>query len=386
MSAQRRTPGSQASLREANRQRIIDAVKKHGGLTQVELATITGLSPATVSNIVRELSAGGVVNTSQSIRSGRRAQHVTIAHAVGLVAGVHFAARHMRIAVGDVAATVVAENHMPLARDHRADNEMDRVALLLADMLDSLDAGLPDLIALGVSIPAPIDAATGVISRPGLMRGWDGLPIAAAMERRIHRPVFADNAPNLSALAEHRLGAARGRDHSVFVEVDDGIGAGIIIGGRLYRGSSGIAGELGHTVIRENGPLCRCGNRGCLEAVASGRSLLHDLADVHGTLKLNDVVVKAMGGDDACVRAIGDAGQSLGVGIANLCNVLAPERVVVGGEIARAGELLLGPIRRELERSVLAERSALPELVPGQLGRHASVIGAIIHAAERGES
>ncbi|HKT56789.1 MAG TPA: ROK family transcriptional regulator [Microbacterium sp.] len=386
MSAQRRTPGSQASLREANRQRIIDAVKKHGGLTQVELATVTGLSPATVSNIVRELSAGGVVNTSQSIRSGRRAQHVTIAHAVGLVAGVHFAARHMRIAVGDVSATIVAENHMPLARDHRADNEMDRVTILLADMLDSLDAGLPDLIALGISIPAPIDTATGVIARPGIMRGWDGLPIAETMERRIQRPVFADNAANLSALAEHRLGAARGKEDSVFVEVDDGVGAGIVIGGHLYRGGSGTAGELGHTVIRENGPLCRCGNRGCLEAVASGRSLLRDLAEVHGALKLNDIVVKAMSGDDACVRALGDAGQSLGIAIANLCNILAPDRVVVGGEVGRAGEMLLGPIRRELERSVLTTPGSLPELVPGQLGRRASVMGAILNAAERAQA
>src|SRR5690606_1325703 len=116
VSTRRATPGSQTSLREANRARIVDAVKRHGGLTQVELAGATGLSPATVSNIVKELSLSGVLNTTPSTRSGRRAQHVTLARALGLVAGVHFSTRHLRVALADVAHTVVAEHHLPLAK------------------------------------------------------------------------------------------------------------------------------------------------------------------------------------------------------------------------------------------------------------------------------
>ena len=181
MATQRRTPGSQTSLREANRARIVDAIKKHGGLTQVELAGATGLSPATVSNIVKELSTSGLLHTTQSIRSGRRAQHVTLAHALGLVVGVHFSTRHLRVALADVAHTVVAENHMPLARDHRADNELDKVALLLNDMLESVDASRDDLLAVGIAVPAPIDRATGTTARSGIMRGWDGVVIAESM-------------------------------------------------------------------------------------------------------------------------------------------------------------------------------------------------------------
>jgi predicted NBD/HSP70 family sugar kinase len=379
---QRRTPGSQTSLREANRGRIVDAVKKHGGLTQVELAAVTGLSPATVSNIVKELSTTGVLTTSPSTRSGRRAQHVTLAHALGLIAGVHFSARHMRIVVADVAYTVVAENHMPLAKDHRADNEMDRVMLLLGDMLESVGAGIPELVALGIGVPAPLDAVTGVISRTGIMRGWDAVPIKEVMERRLRRPVFVDNAANLGALAEHRLGAARGKDTAVYLEVDDGISAGLLIGGKLYRGHSGIAGQLGHAVIREDGPLCRCGNRGCLEAVASGRAILRDLAEARGTLKLQDVILGAMAGDDFCMRAVADAGHDIGVAVGTLCNVLDPERIVVGGELARAGELLLGPLRRETERAVLTAPGSVPEIVQGQLGRRAVAIGAVANAVD----
>ena len=147
VSTRRSTPGSQTSLREANRARIVDAVKRHGGLTQVELAGATGLSPATVSNIVKELSASGVLHTSPSTRSGRRAQHVTLARALGLVAGLHFSTRHLRVAVADVAHTVVAEHHLPLAKDHRADNELDRAARLISDMLDNVEATMSEILA-----------------------------------------------------------------------------------------------------------------------------------------------------------------------------------------------------------------------------------------------
>ena len=382
MATQRRTPGSQTSLREANRARIVDAIKKHGGLTQVELAGATGLSPATVSNIVKELSISGVLNTAQSIRSGRRAQQVTLAHALGLVAGIHFSMRHMRIALADVAHTVVAENHMPLARDHRADNELDKVAMLLTDMLESVDATREEVLAIGIALPAPIDRASGTISRSGIMRGWDGVEVADVMERRVRRPVFVDNAANLAALAESRLGAGRGKRNTITLDVGDGIGAGLMLNGQLFRGSNGVAGEFGHTTIRENGPLCRCGNRGCLEAIAGGPAILDELRDHLGSLKLGDVVLQAMAGDARCIRAIADAGRHIGVATANLCNLIDPERVIVGGELARAGELLLGPLRHAVERSIIVNEELMPDIVQGQLGMRAATLGAVAYAVD----
>lgn len=382
MADRRRTPGSQTSLREANRARIVDAVKKHGGLTQVELAGATGLSPATVSNIVKELSGSGVLHTAPSTRSGRRAMHVTLAHKLGLVAGVHFATRHMRMALADVAGTVVAENHMPLAKDHRADNELDRVMLLLADMLDSVDASMSELLGLGIALPAPFDRRNGVIARRGIMRGWDNVVVADVMERRLHRPVFVDNAANLTALAELRLGAARGRDDAIVLEIDDGIGAGVIVGGRLIRGHNGLAGEFGHTIVVEDGPVCRCGNRGCLEAVVGGPAILDSLADARGINKIGDVIVAAMDGDPACIRVIADAGRTIGLATANLCNLLDPERIVVAGELSRAGELLLGPLRHAVERSIVVGRDSWPDIVQGQLGIRAATLGAVANAVD----
>ncbi|HEY9497808.1 MAG TPA: ROK family transcriptional regulator [Terrimesophilobacter sp.] len=383
MATERRTPGSQTSLREANRARIVDAIKKHGGLTQVELAGITGLSPATVSNIVKELSAGGVLHTSPTTQSGRRAQYVTLAHALGLVVGVHFSTRHMRIALADVAHTIVAEHHLPLAKDHRADNELDRTTLLIADMLDSLQASMSEILAVGVALPAPVDRKTGTTARSGILRGWDGIPVAEVLERRIRRPVFLDNAANLAALAELRMGAARGKQDAVFIDVGDGIGAGLVINGQIFRGHNGSAGEFGHTTIVENGPLCRCGNRGCLEAIAGGYAILDGLKGTHGNLKLNDVVTRAMGGDAGCTRAIADAGKHIGVAAANLSNLFDPERLIVGGELSRAGEILLGPIRHAMERSVIVDELSMPDVVQGQLGVRAATLGAVAHAIDQ---
>lgn len=383
MATQRRTPGSQASLREANRARIIDAVKRHGGLTQVELAGVTGLSPATVSNIVKELSGTGVLNTTPTTQSGRRAQHVTLAHALGLVVGVHFSPRHMRIALSDVAHTIVAEHHMPLAHDHRADNELDRATLLIADMLGSVQATMDEILAVSIALSAPLDKKTGMTTRSGILRGWDGVPVAEVMQRRLKRPVFVENASNLAALAELRMGAARGKKDVICIDVGDGIGAGLILNGQVFLGHNGSAGELGHVTIRENGPVCRCGNRGCLEAIAGGRALSHSLLPDYGPLKLSDIVLRAMSGDAGCIRAIADAGKHIGVATANLCNLFDPERVVVGGELARAGELLLGPIRQAAERAVIVSEESAPEIVHAQLGDRAATLGAIAFAIDQ---
>jgi predicted NBD/HSP70 family sugar kinase len=228
-----------------------------------------------------------------------------------------------------------------------------------------------------------VDERRGEISRSGLMRGWDGVSIADLMHRRIKRPVFVDNEANLGALAEFRLGAARGRSNAVYLRVGQGIGAGLIMNGAVYRGFASGAGEVGHMTIDEHGPLCRCGNRGCLEALAGGPAIIEGLRESNGPLKLKDVVVHAIAGDPICIRAIADAGRQVGIAAANVCNLLAPQRIVVGGELARAGELFLGPLRHSLERSVVMDTDRVADVVQGQLGDRAELMGAVLYAIDR---
>lgn len=374
--------GSQSSLREANRARVVDAVKRHGGLTQVELTGATGLSPATVSTIVKELLGAGMVEVRPAVRSGRRAQLVTLAHRVGLVAGVVVGYRHMRVAIADVTHDVVAEQTLPLPADHRCDTSLDRAALLVVDLLDRVGVGLDELLAIGLGIPAPVDASSGLVAVRGVLRGWDGVPVAQVLEKRLARPVFVDNDANLGALAESTVGAAREHHHSLYVRASHGVGAGVVIGGRLHRGVGGTAGEVGHVQVDPGGRICVCGSRGCLDTVVGIPALLEPLRTSHGNLTLRDVVALANEGDPGCREIVADAGATVGGVVANLATVMGPERVVVGGELAETGEVFLGPVREAVRRRTLLNQLTPLDVVPAELGMRAELMGAVVLALQ----
>ena len=381
----RRTPppGSQTSLREANRARVIEALKRHGRLTQVELAGSTGLSPATVSNIVKELTTAGLLHTAVTSRSGRRATLVSLARRLGLVAGVHFSSRQLRIAIADTARSVVTETSLPLALDHRHDAELDRLALLLADMMEALGSPMSDLLAVGLALPAPIDPRTGMVSTPGLLPGWEGVDVAARLRERIGRPVFVDSEANLGGLAEAREGNGREASSSVYIRVGHTISAGLVVGGDLFHGVNGKAGQIGHVTIDENGPLCRCSNRGCLETYAGGPALLALFPPNEGMRRLSDLLHAAEDGDGSARRVIADAGRHIGIAAASLCNLFDPGLIVIGGELAQAGEILMAPMRHSLERSALSAAAGLPDIVGTSFGEWAESRGAIAMALDQ---
>ncbi len=374
--------GSQSALREANRAAVIAALHRHGGLTQVELATATGLSPATVSNIVREHSDAGLVDVRTTTRSGRRAQLVTLAHRTGVAVGVHIGLRHMHVAVADVRHEVLAEQILPLPYEHRVDTSLDRAALLLVELLDRVGSSHDEVLGVGIGLPAPIDTATGTISVPGIMRGWDDVAVTHVMEKRLGRPVFVDNDANLGALAESRLGAARVYRDSVYVRVSYGVGAGVVIGERVHQGFAGTAGEIGHVQVDPAGDICQCGSRGCLNTAVGVQALLGSLRASRGNLTLQDLVALATSGDPGCRQVVEDAGRLIGGAVAGLAVGVNPQCVVVGGELAQTGELLVGPMREVIRRRVLLNHVAPLEVVAAELGARAEVMGAVMLVLE----
>ncbi|HEV6953673.1 MAG TPA: ROK family transcriptional regulator [Promicromonospora sp.] len=382
MRADRVTPGSQTSLREANRARIVSAVQQRGSLTQIELAGVTGLSPATISNIVKELSAAGVLHTANSVRNGRRALQVTLARNLGLVAGIRFGQRSLNVALADASMRVLAEQRMPLAPDHRADAGLQRTAMLVREMLDDVDAKPDELLAVGVGVPAPVDIRTGEVVTVGMMRGWDGVRVDEALEAELGVPVSTDNDSTLAAIAEARFGAGAGYDSVAYVRASHGVGGGLVLGGRAVHGRSGVAGEIGHVSVDENGPVCRCGNRGCLEMLVGASSLLSMLPESAGHLTLADLVARARDGDAGCRRVVFDAGRHLGVALANLCNLVDPDVVVIGGQLAEAGDVLLEPLRTALGQRVVATSRGPAEVVRSVLGADAGVRGALAAALD----
>ena len=197
------------------------------------------------------------------------------------------------------------------------------------------------------------------------------------MRRELELDVSVENDANLAALAETVWGAGRGCSNLLYVKISTGVGGGLILGGRLYRGHAGTAGEIGHTTVAETGPICRCGSRGCLETFAGADAILEPLRRRHGAdLTIRQVVAFAEAGDAGCQRVIADAGVALGRAIADACILLAPEQVVIGGDLARAGDLLLDPIRAAVSRATIGAVREIP-VTTGTLGERADVLGAV---------
>ncbi|MDO5084338.1 ROK family transcriptional regulator [Arachnia propionica] len=342
-------PGSQASLREANSQRIVEAVKLYGRITQVELAAATGLSPATVSNIVRQLLVTGVVETSTTTRSGRRAQAVSLVRSSKLAAGVHIGRRAATVLIADASQQVSDRQHLPLPTDHRHDTTLDRIALLIPELVERVGADPSDLGGVQVALPAtPVGAG-----RAGLP-GWDGADVAGTLERRLAQPVGLLTEAEAVAVAEHRFGTLRGVGTSLVVRAGHVVDGCILIDGRIHRGS-GVAGSLGHLRVDHAGRICWCGARGCLNTVVSSEALAEDLRVSHGPMTPRGIVAAAGKGDPGCRQVLADAGAAIGSVVADAACLLGLQRVVVAGELAVAAEVLLPPIRDALAaRPILA--------------------------------
>lgn len=370
--------GSQSALRGRNRALLLSALQETGTLIQAELARVTGLSAATVSNLVRDLTAEGILAVTTTVSGGRRARAVSLHRRAGVAVGIDFGRRHVRIAVADRARTILGEDELALPLGLPADEEIALAAGLFEELLDKAGASRADVVGVGIGVPGPIDARSGEVGSASILPEWVGIKPAEVLEARLGLAVTVDNDANLGAMGELTWGAARGHSDVVYLKIASGIGAGIVIGGELHRGHIGTAGEIGHLTMDENGQVCRCGNRGCLETVAAAPVVLDLLSRSHGAdLTIAEAVRLATTGDAASSRVIGDVGRHVGVAVANLCNLLNPSVIVVGGPIAAAGEVLLEPMRAAMRRYAIPAVAASTEIVPGSLGRRAEATGAV---------
>lgn len=377
--------GSQSALREANAGKIVDAVTRFGGLTQVELAEATALSTATVSAIVKDLLAAGLIETHPTSRNGRRATLVTMARRTGIAVAVHVGLRSMRVRLCDGAQHTLADKSMPLSAEHAVDTVLDRIALFIVEMVELLGSDLDEVIGVCVAVPAPIHPATGTITTPGLMRGWEDTPIAEVMSQRLGCPVYVENDANMAALAEATQGAANEVADAIYVRASHGTGAGIIIGHDVHRGHAGTAGEIGHIQVDPLGAICRCGLRGCLETVVGSDALLSSLRVSYGALTLRDVITLAAAGDAGCARVLADAAGTLGRVVAGLCKTINPSVVVVGGELCDAGPIFTLPFENSVrDHSGIPGTSDL-QILPSTFGHDAELVGAIIHILQNTE-
>jgi glucokinase len=259
--------------------------------------------------------------------------------------------------------------------------------------------------AIGLSAPGPVNPLDGVVIGAPNLPGWDHVPARDILRERFQRPVYVGNDANLAALAEHRFGAGRGCDDMIYMTISTGIGGGIVLGGRLFLGHQGLAGEIGHVVVRPDGPRCGCGNRGCLEALASGTAIGHQaqtlaiagrapaiLAAAGGDVtrvSSKSVGQAAAQGDKVAIKLLRQAGRYIGIGITNLMHLFNPQRFVLGGGVTQTGALLFRPIHRTVRLwAFLPQYWEDTEIVPAALGDDVCLLGALALASSeaRGES
>jgi predicted NBD/HSP70 family sugar kinase len=374
------------------RRRIIAALRQLGPVSRAELARRTALAPSTVSALAADLMRAGLVVEQDGgqvpaagAKGGRPATRLALHRSAGVVAGIDFGKRHLRIAVADLSHAFLAEHAEVMTRDRPARDDIRDAVELLDQTLRAAEVERDQVIGVGMGIPGPVDQSTGQLGDSTILPGWVGVEAAPAMSDALGLPVEVDNDANLGALSEWMWGAARGHSEVVYLKVATGIGGGLIVGGRPYGGAGGTAGEIGHIVIDPTGPICRCGNRGCLEMLAGTDAVLEALRPAHGDdIGLGDAITMARDGDLGCRRAIADVGRTIGSALATVCNIVNPECVVVGGDLGAAGDLLLDPLREALRRGSIRSAARDVEVVVGALGDRAEVLGAVALALRSG--
>jgi predicted NBD/HSP70 family sugar kinase len=371
--------------RQMNRLRIIEALYRRPLSSRADLARHAQLSRATVSTLVEELVRAGLVEEQPGTAPGSNAEGgvgrppllLSLVSRAAFAVGLDFGHQHIRVALCDLSGEPIVDDYSTAEVDHAPAESLDLAQELVRQALDSAGVAPHQLLGVGMGLAVPIDKVTGRLEAEGILPGWQGLHPAQEMEARLGIPVALDNDANVGALGEKAFGAARGVEDLIYVRLSAGIGAGLILEGHPYPGVAGVAGEIGHVLSDPNGPICRCGNRGCLEAVASPVAVAALLARSIGEpVTVPRLLELVADGHRGARRAVAEAGEAVGRAVAMTVNILNPEVVVVGGDLAQAGEVLLEPIAAAIERHSVAPAAAAVRVTAGMLGARAEVLGA----------
>lgn len=384
------------NVKSLNKHAILDLIRfTPGGISRVELARQINLTRAAVTGIINDLQNAGLVREVEGSSAGGRTPIVLeINPRRGFVVGIDMGATHVILLLADFSARLILELEEALDINMGPQPCLEVVDRIMRELLQKAGLGIEQILAIGVGVPGPTVIEAGMVSGPPIMPGWDGYPIREHLQSLWNCPVSLNNDAELGALGEWSYGAGRGERELVYVKVGTGIGSGLLLDGQIYHGSNGSAGEIGHTTIEEHGPLCVCGNRGCLEALAGGRAvaqraidavhkgqrtILAEVSPLDG-MNWRDVVHAARRGDLVAQHIVAEAGAHLGTAIASMVNLINPSMVVIGGGVSQIGDYLLEPIRRTVQQRSLKVASRSLRITEALLGRRSSGMGAVVQA------
>ena len=347
--------------------------------TRAELAGTTGLARSTVAARIDALISSGLVGPAGEATSsgGRPPSRFAFNPAARVVLAVDVGATHVALAVTDLGGSVLAERRMDQQVADGPEKVLGLVVREAAKLLASASRGEADLAGVGIGLPGPVEHDTGRPVKPPIMPGWDGFDVVRFVQRSLPVPVLVDNDVNIMALGE-RTAHWPDHDNFIFVKVATGIGAGIISSGELQRGANGTAGDLGHVrVPRGDDVLCRCGNHGCLEALASGPAIAAALrGEGLEAAKGADVVRLVAHGNQQAIQAVRQAGRDVGDVLATVVNLLNPSVIVIGGSIGESGEHLVAGVREVVYRRSLPLATSQLRVGLSHAGDKAAILGA----------
>lgn len=364
---------------------LLQHVARGSAVTRADLARVTRLSRSSVSQRVDALLRNGLVIEEGTIPSGggRPALLLRVNALAGLILTADLGATAARFAVSDLAGEELASSARELDIDQEPAQVLGQADKHLRALLDNVGRHPQDVRAIVAGIPAPVEFKAGAAVKPPLMPRWDGYPVAGYFEERYEAEILVDNDVNLMALGE-RQRARPDLEHLLFVKIGTGIGCGIIASGQLHRGADGAAGDIGHIRVPGHDTPCRCGNIGCLEAVAGGQALANRLAAQGlAATTARDVASLAADGNTLARQEVRTAAQHIGEVLASIVSFANPSAIVIGGPLARLDEVLLSGIRSGIYSTALPLAQRSLRIETSTLNGRAGTEGAIALAQDR---
>jgi N-acetylglucosamine repressor len=352
--------GNRELIKEINRNLVLNLINSQGPISRTELARLSGLSAATITGITADFIDIDLIFEKEEGDSsgGRRPILLAVNPRGGFTVGLKLTEEYVIGALTDLQVTVIA-NHSSRLNTRSPGDAIDTMANVVQRLLQVGSIEEDKLLGVGIGMAGIVHATQGVLHHSPIF-GWRDVPIKELLQDRLGVPVYIDNDVNTLTLTEKWFGAGQGVDHFLTVTIGRGVGLGIVLNGQVYRGSYGGAGEFGHTVIDPDGPPCACGKRGCLETFTSDPGLLRSAAEAAARGEMDTVVDTAEGllelaeKGDPIVRAIyARAGQVLGIGIANLINLLSPQLIIISGEGVRAREWIFDSMKDAIGQNVM---------------------------------
>lgn len=364
---------------------VLQLIWEERRISRADIARQAGLSRSTVSEIIGELLPTGLISEvgEGPSRGGRRPILLEFRDDACVILGVEMGAAHVAVVLTDLRGRVLCK----VARPHPVRKDPPGTRRLIAELCDQcLDGETRPLVGIGVAVPCPVDPTDSDRLSDVVMPAWGGELGLDELAAHHGVPLMVDNDANLGALAENWWGVGRGVEDMAYIKVATGIGSGHVVGGEIYRGSNGFAGEIGHVAIDPRGKPCICGLNGCLVTLVGGHALVervHELASefpdsplAGGSVTIQDIENAALARDPLGLQIAHEAAGHLGTAIAGLLNLLNPTLVVIGGDLAGLGDLLLGPLRETVEKRTLVSAVAAAEIRTSDLGQQSIAIGA----------